>query len=73
MQMNLGVPTARAAHAMCAVDKYLVIFGGKDAKARLNDLHIFDTGLCTSNYGKYITVANIISVWLYFVGILVGH
>ena len=29
MQMNLGVPSARAAHGMCAVGKSLVIFGGK--------------------------------------------
>jgi amphiphysin len=44
MQMNLGVPTPRAAHTMCAVDNYLLIFGGKDIEARKNDLHIFDTG-----------------------------
>ena len=48
MQMNLGVPTARAAHAMCAMDKKLVIFGGRDAQARRNDIHVFDTGI-TSN------------------------
>lgn len=44
MQMNLGVPTARAAHVMCAVNKQLVIFGGKDIEARKNDIHIFNTG-----------------------------
>ena len=43
--MNLGVPTARAAFGMCAVDKqFLVIFGGKDSVGRKNDIHIFDTG-----------------------------
>ena len=46
MQMNLGGPSPRAAHAMAAVDgKYLVIFGGRDAEARRNDVHIFDTGI----------------------------
>ena len=44
MQMNLGVPTQRAALGMCAVDKHLVIFGGKDSVGRQNDIHIFDTG-----------------------------
>lgn len=44
MQMNLGVPTARAAHTMCAVGNQLVIFGGKDMEARQNDIHIFNTG-----------------------------
>ncbi|XP_061165639.1 kelch domain-containing protein 1-like [Saccostrea echinata] len=43
MQMNLGVPTARAAHVMCAVDKQIVIFGGRDIEARQNDIHIFNT------------------------------
>ncbi|KAL5004200.1 hypothetical protein ScPMuIL_017656 [Solemya velum] len=42
VQMNLGVPTARAAHAMCAVDRNLIIFGGRDAESRQNDLHIFN-------------------------------
>lgn len=42
--MNLGVPTARAAHVMGAVNKQLVIFGGKDIEARKNDIHIFNTG-----------------------------
>lgn len=45
LQMNLGCPSPRAAHAMTAVnDKYIVIFGGRDAKGRQNDLFIFDTG-----------------------------
>lgn len=44
MQMNLGVPTARAAHVMCAVDKLLVIFGGRDIESRQSDVHIFNTG-----------------------------
>ncbi|KAK3096994.1 hypothetical protein FSP39_005475, partial [Pinctada imbricata] len=43
MQLNLGVPSARAAHGMCAVDNCLVIFGGKDMEGRQNDIHIFDT------------------------------
>ncbi|XP_064608900.1 host cell factor 2-like [Liolophura sinensis] len=43
MQMNLGVPTPRAAHSMSGVEKNLIIFGGKDAEARQNDLHIFNT------------------------------
>ncbi|XP_048738343.1 kelch domain-containing protein 1-like [Ostrea edulis] len=43
MQMNLGVPTARAAHVMCAVDKLLVIFGGRDIESRQSDVHIFNT------------------------------
>jgi len=45
MQMNLGCPTPRAAHGMCAVSKYLVIFGGRDCDGRKNDLHIFNTGM----------------------------
>jgi len=44
LQMNLGVPTPRAAHGMCAVKQYLVIFGGRDSEGRTNDLHIFNTG-----------------------------
>lgn len=43
MQMNLGVPTPRAAHGMSGVEQNLIIFGGKDAEARQNDLHIFNT------------------------------
>ncbi|CAG2233844.1 unnamed protein product [Mytilus edulis] len=43
MQKNLGVPTARAAHGMCAVGTDLVIFGGRDTQCRRNDLHIFST------------------------------
>lgn len=42
MQMNLGVPTPRAAHAMCSVDRDLYIFGGRDTEKRVNDLHIFN-------------------------------
>ena len=45
--MNLGVPTPRAAHAMCSVDRDLHIFGGRDTEKRQNDLHIF-------NVGKYL-------------------
>lgn len=44
MQMNLGVPTARAAHGMCTVGRDLVIFGGRDTEKRTNDLHIFNVG-----------------------------
>ncbi|XP_064621079.1 uncharacterized protein LOC135483936 [Lineus longissimus] len=43
LQMNLGVPTARAALGMCAIDDKLVVFGGRDTEGRTNDLHIFDT------------------------------
>ncbi|CAH1796061.1 unnamed protein product [Owenia fusiformis] len=43
MQMNLAVPTPRAAHGMCAIGKNIVIFGGRDTEARRNDLHIFNT------------------------------
>ncbi|RUS86758.1 hypothetical protein EGW08_005481 [Elysia chlorotica] len=42
MQMNLGVPTQRAAHGMCAIGRDLVIFGGRDIEDRQNDLHIFN-------------------------------
>lgn len=42
MQMNLGVPTQRAAHGMCAIGRNLVIFGGRDVEDRQNDLHIFN-------------------------------
>ncbi|XP_025077294.1 LOW QUALITY PROTEIN: kelch domain-containing protein 1-like [Pomacea canaliculata] len=42
MHMNLGVPTPRAAHGMCAVDGNLYIFGGRDIEDRQNDLHIFN-------------------------------
>lgn len=43
MQMNLGVPTMRAAHGVCSVGQYLIIFGGRGAEGRLNDIHVFDT------------------------------
>lgn len=42
MHMNLGVPTARAAHGMCTVGRNLVIFGGRDTEKRTNDIHIFN-------------------------------
>ncbi|CAL1544468.1 unnamed protein product [Lymnaea stagnalis] len=42
MQMNLGVPTQRAAHSMCAINRHLIIFGGRDIEERQNDLHIFN-------------------------------
>lgn len=42
MHMNLGVPTARAAHGMCTVGRNIVIFGGRDTEKRTNDLHIFN-------------------------------
>jgi len=43
MQMNLGVPSPRAAHAMCSHGKNIVIFGGRDSEARRNDIYMFDT------------------------------
>ncbi|XP_070205613.1 kelch domain-containing protein 1-like [Littorina saxatilis] len=43
IQMNLGVPTPRAAHGMCAIGNNLYIFGGRDIRDRQNDLHCFDT------------------------------
>lgn len=43
MQMNLGVPTPRAAHGMCAVDTNIYIFGGRDIEDRQNDLHCYNT------------------------------
>ena len=49
LQLNIGAPTPRAACSMSAVDRHLVIFGGKDADGRKNDLHIFDTGKRTAN------------------------
>ena len=42
--MNLGVPTPRAAHGMCAIGTNIFIFGGRDIEDRQNDLHSFDTG-----------------------------
>ena len=47
--MNLDTPTPRAALGMCAVDNKLVIFGGRDTEGRRNDLHVFDTGLCSDS------------------------
>ena len=44
LQMNLGVPTPRAAHGMCAIGTNIFIFGGRDIEDRQNDLHSFDTG-----------------------------
>ena len=44
MHMNLGVPSPRAAHSMCSIDKNLYIFGGRDTEKRQNDLHIFNVG-----------------------------
>lgn len=42
LQRNLGVPTPRAAHGMCAIGSSLYIFGGRDYEDRQNDLHCFD-------------------------------
>lgn len=42
--MNLGVPSPRAAHGMCAVGDNIYIFGGRDIQDRQNDLHIFNIG-----------------------------
>ncbi|WAR00752.1 KLDC1-like protein, partial [Mya arenaria] len=42
MHMNLGIPTARAAHGMCAVGRNLIIFGGRDTEKRTNDIHIYN-------------------------------
>ncbi|KAK7011091.1 kelch domain-containing protein 1 [Biomphalaria glabrata] len=42
MHMNLGVPTQRAAHAMCTIGRHLIIFGGRDIEERQNDMHIFN-------------------------------
>ncbi|XP_070543260.1 kelch domain-containing protein 1-like isoform X2 [Ptychodera flava] len=36
-------PTPRAAHGMCAVGQNIVIFGGRDAQSRRNDLYVLDT------------------------------
>ena len=66
MQMNLGVPSPRAAHAMCAVDKYLVIFGGKDAETRRNDLHIFDTGMYRAKIDPTQAKLKIVNIILSF-------
>ena len=44
MHLNVGGPTPRAAHTMCAIDKYLIIFGGRDSEGRRNDIHVYDTG-----------------------------
>jgi len=44
VHLNAGGPTPRAAHSMCSYGQYLVIFGGRDAESRTNDLHIYDTG-----------------------------
>nr|KAG5708616.1 hypothetical protein BaRGS_033037 [Batillaria attramentaria] len=43
MQMNLSMPTPRAAHGMCAIGSSIYIFGGRDIEDRQNDLHCFDT------------------------------
>ena len=45
MHMNLGVPTPRAAHGMCTVNREIVIFGGRDIDKRTNDLHMFNVGM----------------------------
>lgn len=42
MQLNLGVPTPRAAHTMVSHNDCLVIFGGRDAEGRQNDVSIFN-------------------------------
>ena len=44
MHMNLGLPSPRAAHAMCSIDRNIYIFGGRDTEKRQNDLHIFNVG-----------------------------
>ena len=44
MHMNLGIPTARAAHGMCTIGRNIVIFGGRDTEKRRNDLHVYNIG-----------------------------
>ena len=36
-------PTARCAYGMCTFGKEVVIFGGRDAAGRCNDVHVLDT------------------------------
>ncbi|KAH9520447.1 kelch domain-containing protein 1 [Bulinus truncatus] len=55
MHMNLGVPTQRAAHAMCVIRRHLLIFGGRDVEERQNDLHIFN--IDTRKWFTDLTVA----------------
>jgi len=50
MHMNLGIPTARAAHGMCSVGRNLVIFGGRDTQKRTNDIHMYNIGKRSSSH-----------------------
>ncbi|CAD5123393.1 DgyrCDS11747 [Dimorphilus gyrociliatus] len=43
MQLNLGVPTPRAAHTMVSYNDCLIVFGGRDSDSRRNDISIFNT------------------------------
>ncbi|XP_067930012.1 kelch domain-containing protein 1-like [Watersipora subatra] len=43
MQLSMGKPSPRCATSMVAHNSTLVIFGGRDAEGRLNDLHFFNT------------------------------
>ncbi|KAH3781796.1 kelch domain-containing protein 1-like isoform X2 [Dreissena polymorpha] len=55
MHMNLGLPTARAAHGMCAVGRNLVIFGGRDTEKRTNDLYMYNIDTRKWNMDMKIT------------------
>ena len=58
MHMNLGVPSPRAAHCLCTVDKNLYIFGGRDTEKRQNDLHIFNVGKLKRNIINILALKN---------------
>lgn len=42
MHMNLTIPSARAAMTMCAYERDIFIFGGRDCEKRRNDVHVYN-------------------------------
>lgn len=44
MHMNLTIPSARAAMTMCAYERDIFIFGGRDCEKRRNDVHVYNIG-----------------------------
>ena len=43
-------PSARRQHAMAAVGRHLVVYGGYNGKTYLDDMHVFDTGVFSKNH-----------------------
>ena len=49
--LSESYPSARRQHAMAAVGRHLVVYGGYNGKAYLDDMHVFDTGVFSKSHG----------------------